>query len=184
MTIAPALLELTWAGPSVGQGTKPTTDYLQTFEYQAGYLIYAAGQTSRPMRKRFLEHTKKYMNGEYNVLDIAPACQGVRTEVWHGWTYARSHRDEFEARKASILDAVRAQLSGFRIFVAAMPPDRRMLSRHEAAIMRTLEKQPPPFCHIPDKGMQLAPRWDSEEPIVVKGTCGSILYGLPSLLEI
>src|SRR5215211_4321245 len=66
--------------------------YLQTFEYQGGYLIYAAGLTSESIPKRFKRHTRNYMNGEYNVLDIAAAQQGVRKRIWHGWTYARKHR--------------------------------------------------------------------------------------------
>lgn len=65
--------------------------YLQTFEYHGGYLIYAAGFTRRPAPTRFKEHTPKYMNGKYNVLDIAAAQQGVRREIWHGWGYARKH---------------------------------------------------------------------------------------------
>jgi hypothetical protein len=86
--------------------------YLQTFEYQGGYLIYAAGLTSESIPKRFKRHTRNYMNGEYNVLDIAAAQQGVRKRIWHGWTYARKHREEFEERKSIILDAVRKQLAG------------------------------------------------------------------------
>ncbi len=165
--------------------------YLQTFEYQGGYLIYAAGLTRQPVPQRFQQHTRKYMNGEYNVLDIAAAQQGVRNRIWHGWTYARKHREEFEERKSAILDAVRRQLAGFRIFVTDMgrepwvlEREKRVLERMEASIMNNLYRQPSPICDIPDRGMHLAPRKDSENPIIVRNSCAAVLHGLPALLEI
>src|SRR5690242_666134 len=97
-----------WPGFESGSNLRPIPQipgvYLQTFEYQGGYLICAAGLTRRSVPERLREHTDKYMNGEYNVLDIASAQNGVRKEIWHGWGYARKHREEFEARKAIILN--------------------------------------------------------------------------------
>ena len=133
---------------------------------------------------RFREHTAHYMNGDYNVLDFVNAQQGVRKEVWHGWGYARRHREEFEERKPIIIDAVRNQLRGFRIFLGEMGPEPRVLERLEAAIMNALYEQPPPICDLPDKGMHLAPRWASEVPLLIKTRCATVLHGLPSVLEI
>ncbi len=121
-------LQITWNGPyawptfegQTGLQSIPKLSglYLQTFEYKSGYIIYAAGLTRRPVPARFKEHTQKYMNGEYNVLDINAAQQGIRKEIWHGWGYAKEHRDEFDERKIEIVDAVQKELEGFRIFVA------------------------------------------------------------------
>ena len=158
--------------------------YLQTFEYKSGYIIYAAGLTRRPVPARFKEHTQKYMNGEYNVLDINAAQQGIRKEIWHGWGYAKKHRDEFDERKLEILDAVQKQLEGFRIFVADVGEDPRILERLEASIMENLYSQPSPFCDIPDKGMFLSQRWDSEDPVFIESNCSVNIHGLPSRLEI
>lgn len=194
MTHEVTTVEITWDRPYSWLGFEsdnnlrpiPQTPgaYLQTFEYLCGYLIYAAGLTRRPVPTRFREHTRKYMNGEYNVLDIAVAQQGVRKEIWHGWGYARKHREEFKERNSIILDAVRKQLTGFRIFVADAGSQPRILERLEASIMINLYQQPSPICNIPDRGMQLAPRWDSENPIIVKNNCAAVLYGLPAFLEI
>ncbi|MGO9569976.1 MAG: hypothetical protein ACLP5H_20805 [Desulfomonilaceae bacterium] len=194
MTHEATTIEVTWEGPYGWPGFEsennlrpiPNTPgvYLQTFEYQGGYLIYAAGLTRRPVPTRFRDHTRKYMNGEYNVLDIDAAQQGVRKEVWHGWGYAREHREEFEERKSIIVDAVRKQLTGFRIFVADVGTQPRTLERLEASIMNNLYQQPSPICDIPDKGMQLAPRWDSENQIVVKNNYAAVLHGLSAFLEI
>ncbi len=158
--------------------------YLQTFEYEGGYLIYGAGLTRQTVPKRLKEHTRKYRKGEYNVLDIAAAQQGVRKRIWHGWTYARKHREEFEERKSVILDAVRRQLAGFRIFVTDMGKEKRVLERLEASIMNNLYRQPSPICDIPDRGMHLAPRWRSEDPIIIKNGCAAVLHGVPAFLEI
>ncbi len=161
--------------------------YLQTFEHQGGYLIYAAGLTRRPAPIRFRAHTRKYLNGEYNVLDTSAAQQGVRREIWHGWGYARKHREEFEERKPTILDAVRKQLVGFRIFITHtvdLSKEERVLERLEAAIMNNLYQQPSPICDIPDRGMHLVPRRNSENPIIVRNNCAALLHGLPAFLEI
>lgn len=158
--------------------------YLQTFEYQDGYLIYAAGITRRPIPVRFREHTRNYMNGEYNVLDPAEAERGVRKEIWHGWGYAKTHRNQFEENKAEIKQAVHKQLSRFRIFVAEVGTERRLLERIEASIMNHLNEQPSPYCDIPDQGMMLAPRWNDEEPILIHSHSKVSIHGIPKILEI
>jgi hypothetical protein len=94
--------------------------YLQTVEFRDGYVIYAAGLTRRPIATRIREHTRKYMTGDYNVLDISRMHQGVRKEIRHGWGWSSEKRAAFEKQKSMILDPVRKQLAGFRIFVADM----------------------------------------------------------------
>jgi hypothetical protein len=192
LTLKP-ILEISWDGPFSwptfeNENKLPSIPpiagvYLQTFEYQGGYLVYAAGLTRRSVPERFRQHKRKYMNGEYNVLDVIAAQGGIRKEIWHGWGYAREHREEFEERKAMILDAVQKQLVGFRIFVTPMR-EPRVLERLEASIMGNLYRQLPPICDIPDKNMYLAPWRSTEESIIVKNTCRVVLHGLPALLEI
>ena len=158
--------------------------YLWTVAYGVGYLIYGAGITRRTIPKRCYEHTLKFMSGDYNVLNIEAMRQGIRNLVWQGWGWNPEKREAFEKRKTEILDAVNNQLSGFRIFIADVGMEPRILERLEAAIMNNLYSQPPPFCDIPDKGMMLAPRWDSEEPITATITCEATLHGLPGQLKI
>jgi len=187
-------IEVIWKGPYSWPGfegnnklpaiPKVSGVYLQTFQYQNGYLIYATGLTRRPIPDRFREHTRKYRNGEYNVLDIIKAEHGIRKEIWHGWGYAREHRDEFEAKKTMILKSVESQLSGFRIFLAEIEIKPRLLERLEAKIMNILSQQPSPICDLPDKGMMLSPRWDNEQPLIIRNLSRVRLHGLPSRLEI
>jgi len=91
MTHKATTIEVTWDGPYGWPGFEsdnnlrpiPQTPgvYLQTFEYEGGYLIYGAGLTRQTVPKSLKEHTRKYRKGEYNVLDIAAAQQGVRKEI-------------------------------------------------------------------------------------------------------
>jgi hypothetical protein len=78
-------------------------------------------------------------------------------------------------------------LQGFRIFIAEtgdMRREARVLERFEAAIMGNLYQQASPICDIPDKGMYLAPRRKSENPIIVRNNCEALLHGLPAFLKI
>jgi hypothetical protein len=50
--------------------------------------------------------------------------------------------------------------------------------------MNNLYQQPSPICDIPDKGMQLSPRWKSENQIIVNNSCEAIIHGLPASLKI
>lgn len=158
--------------------------YLQTVEYNDGYLIYAAGITRRTIHTRFREHTKKYLNGDYTVLDIVAMQQGKRVEIWHGWGWNPEKRAKFDDDKVEITEAVHKQLTGFRVFVANLGTEPRILERFEASVMNNLYKQPSPYCDIPDRGMHLAPRKKLEEPISAKFKCLEILYGLPDEFEI
>ncbi len=188
-------IKIKWRGPfgwPKFEGDLPSIPkvrgvYLWTVEYQNGYLIYVAGFTRRPMPERFREHTRNYMSGMYFVLDIGAMQRGVRKEVWPGfWTGKRSRKQqaEYHKRQTEIQDAARKQLEGFRVFVAKIGTEPRILERLEAAIMGNLSKQPAPFCDIPDPGMHLAPRWESETPITIHNKYPVTLHGLPSRLII
>lgn len=194
MTNKEKTIEAFWEGPFSWPGYEKENNllpipekpgiYLQTFKYYDGFLIYAAGITLRTILKRFGEHTRNYLNGEYNVLDIGSAERGIRKEIWHGWGYARENREEFEEKKGLIQEAVHKQLSGFSIFTCNIGRERRVLERLEASIMNSVYNGPGPICDFPDRGMYLSSRWDSEKPIIVKNITPEKIYGLPGFLII
>lgn len=156
--------------------------YLQTFRHAGGYLIYGAGLTRRHISIRFREHARGFKNGEYTVLDLSSAENGIRCEIWHGWGYAREHRGEFEERKSEILEAVDNLLNGFRIFVTDLNKEPRIHERIEAAVMTNLYQQLPPISELPDRGMQLSGRKNSEPLLILNNVCQERLYGLPNYL--
>ncbi|MBN2352086.1 MAG: hypothetical protein JXD23_05900 [Spirochaetales bacterium] len=186
--------ELSWNGPFAWPGFEKDTAlpqlpktcgvYLQTFNYEKGYLIYCAGLTRISFKDRFIQHTRNYKNGKYNVLDMTSVLKGKRKLIWRGWGYYREHQDEFLEKKTNIIKAVNKQLLHFRIFLAENGNEKRFIERLEASIMNNLYNQPPPMSLIPDQGMFLAPRRGKEKLIIVKNKCDSILYGLPNYLEI
>lgn len=195
MTEPTKVIEILWRGPFAWPGfeaeaclpTAPRTPgvYIQAFECDQGFVIYGAGITKRPVAVRLREHARRYLSGEYTVLDVEAARGGERKEVWHGWGYARAHRDEFEARKLEIQNAARRQLAAFRIFVS--DPEvpvlgLRLRERLEAAIMESLYRQPEPFRDLPDRGMFLAPRRSAELPVHARSTCDAVLHGLPGVM--
>ena len=188
------VIELRWTGPhawpryedKAGLTSAPRHPgvYLMTFEHKGGYLIYAAGVTRRPIGARLREHTRKYMSGDYTVLNASAAERGVRTEIWHGWGWTPQKDQEFAARRVEIQAGAEEQLARFRQFATDLGTVPRIHERLEAAIMGLLYEQPPPLCDVPDRGMHLAPRWESESPVTVVSSAPVALHGLPERFTI
>jgi hypothetical protein len=161
--------------------------YLFTVEWSDGYLIYAAGITRRPFVRRFREHTRAHLDGTYTIFDIDVLQRGIRREHWHGfWMKKRSSEKQkvYDVRRDELAGLARKQLSAFRIFVAAVDPLPRILERMEASIMNALYAEPGPVSEIPDRGMMLSPRWQSELPIIVRNIHRAKLHGLPKRMTI
>lgn len=159
--------------------------YLQAIVYnRGGYILLGAGITRRPFPKRFAEHKREYLRGNYNILDMERLRAGVRREIWHGWTEARrpERRLEFMNRRAELEKAALEQIGSLHIFVAKLE-DKRLQARTEAAIMARLYSTPE-FCHIPDRGYHLEPRYKSEVSIIIRNHCDCFLHCLPHELMI
>jgi hypothetical protein len=196
--LSPASTVLNWHGPYGWPGASTGADisslaatsagrgsgvYLWTVEYGDGFLLYAAGITRRPFVQRFREHTRRYRTGVYTLFNVAALRQSRREEVWHGyWTKARpaDRIAEYARRRAELERAAEEQLAAFRVFVATTDGDLRILQRIEAAIMYSLYAAPGPTAAVPDRGMALAPRRRSEQPLLIRSLCGVTLHGLPA----
>jgi hypothetical protein len=106
----PGTVELRWHGPFAWPGTGamalPDLDtaavaascgvYLWTVDYGGGFLVYAAGETRRPFRKRFREHTREYRSGRYTVFDAAAMRRGERRKVWPGFWFSKRRPPQLE----------------------------------------------------------------------------------------
>lgn len=175
-----------WPGYEIQNGLDKLPDldgiYLWTFQYKNGFLIYCAGIT-KSTKKRFRQHTIEYKSGNYTVFDVTEAERGKRVEIWHGWSYARTHRDEFNERKEEILSAVENQLKSFRVFIAQMP-DKRERARLEASIMHYIYNSNESWAELADRGMSLSKRKKNEEPIIINNIANVKFYGLLKVLEI
>jgi len=188
------MVELQWQGPFPWPGTVDDHRerslegsefgdccgvYLWTVEYEAGFLIYAAGITRRPFRERFRGHTRSYRTGVYTVFDAASLRRGKREIVWPGFWFGEQAADlerECQTRGWEIRGAVLRLLAAYRVFVAPAEPVPRVFERTEAAIMNGLYAVGGAVAEVPDRGMALSPRWNTEAPILVR----SITAELPS----
>lgn len=187
---------LDWHGPFCFQGeedlllsssvAKQYGVYLLTVEHQGGYLIYSAGLTTRTFKQRFQEHIKAYRTGVYTIFDARKFQTGERVEVWRGfWFRKRTHEmeQEFKNRYEEINLAASELLSAFRIFLAPLTTEKRVLERLEAAIMNNLYLGIGAVSHLPDRGMHLAPRRSDEEVFEVRSVAKVCLHGLPERFE-
>ncbi len=156
--------------------------YLLTFKFKKGNILYLAGITNST-KKRFSTHTREFKKGNYNILDVKAAEKGERKEIWHGWKYAKEHRDEFIYNKETILHALELKLQSFRIFIAEID-DKRKRERIESGIMNNIYMSKNYWADLADRGMALKGRYNSEMPIEIKNFCKKKIYGLPELLEI
>jgi hypothetical protein len=155
--------------------------YLQTFEHQDGFLPYGVGITRRLMRSRFSEHGRKYVSGDYNILDVDASNRGVRTVVWKGWGWSPEKRADFDARKSEIVALAQREMLATRVFTMDLGSNKRLLERVEGAIAKHFYQKADSLF---DQGMFLAPRWQTEEPIFAAFRCGRLLHGIPPQLEI
>lgn len=184
--------EIEWKGPFFWTGYERLNNldeipemegiYLWTFQYKDGFLIYCAGITNST-KKRIRQHTLQFKRGNYTIFNIRAAEQGEREEIWHGWSYAKTHQEEFNERKEEILKAVDEQLKAFKVFVAQVT-DKRTRERFEAAIMHNIYYSKEPCTELADRGMFLKERYNTEMPIEIKNITNYKIYGLPEIIEI
>jgi hypothetical protein len=184
--------DVEWLGPFSWPGFEHLTKlssipdvpgvYLFTFPYSDSFVLYAAGITNS-MKRRLRAHTREYRRGNYNVLDVSYAIKGERQEIWHGWNYAKEHRDEFEKKKSEILQGVENQLCSFRIFIAKIH-DIRKRERIESTFMNNLYLSKENWAELADRGMFLKGRYNSEMPILINNICSYKIFGLEKMIEI
>jgi hypothetical protein len=159
--------------------------YLFAVPTGAGNLVYWVGQTSEPVRKRLTTHSREFLAGTYNVLDMAELREGRRAVLWRGLWWRKDSPDRYEeyllnAGKVALFTL--AQLRATHIYTIPTPKDRRLLARLEAAIVNTLYADPA-VGTILDRGYSLAPRRKTEDPIQVRLT-GPSFRGVPSVLDV
>ena len=156
--------------------------YLFTFEYKDGYILRSAGHTNS-MKRRFAQHKQEYMSGNYTVLDVESACNGERREVWHGWSYAKRHNDEFARHQDYILRSVENELLSYRLFVTEIA-DLRKRKRIEFGIIQNAYISREPWGDLVDGGMALSGRFNYEIPIETRNIFPCRIYGVPEMLEV
>lgn len=134
-----------------------------------------------------VHHSRAHRDGFFTIFDVASLREGKREEIWHGHFGKRLSSErlaDFEDRREEIVSAAEEQIKGFRIFVGPLPKDRRLLARVESGVMDVLYSAPSPFSDVPDRGMSLSRRWDSEEAIRISNRCEHKLHAFPDQLVV
>jgi len=184
--------DILWQGPFSWPGFEQINEldtipdvagvYLFTFEYKDGYILRSAGHTNS-MKRRFSQHKREYMSGNYTVLDVKSAYNGERKEIWHGWGYAKEHKDEFLRHKDYILSSVENELASYRLFITEIT-DKRKQERIEFAIIQAAYISKERWGDLVDGGMALRGRANYEKPIEAKNICSHKIYGVSEIFEI
>lgn len=159
--------------------------YLFTVPTAPGNLIYWVGQTSQPIRARLATHSREFLAGTYNVLDMPDLHGGKRTVLWRGLWWRKDSADRYEEyllQVANVAPLTLAQLRATRIYVIPTAKDRRFLARLEARIVNTLYADTN-VGSILDRGYSLSPRRHDETPIQLR-LGGPGFRGLGSVFEI
>lgn len=158
--------------------------YLFTVPTAEGPLVYWVGQTSQPVRARLATHSREFLAGTYNVLDVAALRRAQRKVLWKGLWWRKDSVDRYEeyllaAGKVGPLTL--EQLRATHIYLIPTRKDRRLLARLEAAIVNTLYADPD-VGTILDRGYSLAPRREDELPIDV-WIIHPQFRGIPNILQ-
>jgi hypothetical protein len=61
--------------------------------------------------------------------------------------------------------------------LACIDANQHLRRFRSLANARQLYQSPKPICDIPDRGMMLAPRWESETPITLVSSAPMLLHG-------
>jgi len=154
--------------------------YLFTVPTVKGNLIYWAGQTSQAFRSRLQTHSREFLAGTYNILDIPDLLEGKRNVRWKGLWWRKNSPNRYEEYlrcAGEVAPLTLKQLQTTCIYLIPNEKNRRFLARLEAAIVHNLYANPEVGL-ILDQGYSLSPRWENEEPIQVLLT-GPEFRGLP-----
>ncbi|KXW55483.1 hypothetical protein [Ferrovum sp. PN-J185] len=154
--------------------------YITCFAYEDSYIPWGVGVTKRKFRTRFMEHTTKFINGDYNILNYEKAIQARRQLAWKGWTWTEEKKAIFLQNKAEILKDAVTQLISTYIFIIELEGIIR-LERLESALVDNFHSK---GNILIDTGMMLSRRWHNEEIINVSFNRHSIIHQLPMSLTI
>ena len=178
-------LDRPWGWPLIsselGELPRQSGVYVMTIAIETAFRPYAVGLTRRPLRKRFHEHRRNFLRGEYNILDLDSARAGVRKLVWKGWGWTPEKREQFVSQQFEIERLAKVQMSATAVFNLSIPDEGRLYERLEAAIVAEAHLR---GNLLIDHGMYLAPRREYEAPISLDIRNSEAIEGLPATLTV
>jgi len=190
-------IDLVWDGPYSWFGEtepmlfgSPAAEraglYVWTAAMPEGEWVHYVGQTTKGYGDRHWAHWREYASGAYGIDDPAEFSAGRRRLLYHGFTFrkpAHRHAGPFFAAVQEHVTAAVAFLQRMRIWVADLPPERRLQRRVESAVIKALYRQEGPAATFQDPNMRTEPRRFDEPPYALRIHRPPIMVGLPDELE-
>ena len=173
--------------PSIFESQLKSGVYIWTVPFKNKELIHYVGMTTRAFRQRMKEHLKEYLSGEYGINDPVELQRGRRMRVWDG-LYRGANIEDFIKKHDQFFSKLVSILNIYKIYVAQLDYEARLLERIEAAIAENLFKQGGvvgDFQEPDARPHYIKMRSKRDERIEpVKLNYPKTLLGLPKILEV
>jgi len=157
--------------------------YIWTIPFGKNELIHYVGMTSREFKKRMMEHLKGYLSGEYGIDDLKELQKGKNIRVWDG-LWRGADIEDFIGQHDILFPKLLSQIKLYKIYVAPLNCEIRLIERIEAAMANYLRKQDGIIGNFQDPEIRYRRRKESEKTVVVKMEYNSKIIGLPKILEV
>ena len=141
--------------------------YLFTIPFEGKYLVYYVGETGASFAARLLQHVQNYLNGFYRFFDPEEFVGGRKVLVWGGmWKTDRREPKlicDFVDRQAELAPKILLFLKQFRIFLAPIDENKRIIERIEAEIARSINQQEGLIGTFQDQDIRYRPTRPNEQ---------------------
>lgn len=162
--------------------------YLFTIPFEGKYLVYYVGETGTSFANRLLQHVQSYLNGFYRVFDPEMFGKGKKILIWDGmWKPDRRKPKlicDFIDRQPELNPKILLFLKQFRIFLAPIDEEKRIIERLEAEIARSINQQEGIVGRFQDNDIRYRPTRTNEEKFRVFFDFTQPIMGLSQQLSI
>ncbi len=156
--------------------------YLFTIPFEGKYLVYYVGETGTSFVMRLLQHVQSYLNGFYRVFDPEEFAKGRKNLLWGGmWKTDRREPKlicDFIKMNAELAPKILKFIEQFRIFLAPINEEKRIIERVEAEIARSMNQQEGIVGCFQDKDIRYRPTRPDEQQFRVVMAFSQQIMGL------
>ena len=153
-----------------------------TIPFESKYLVYYVGETGSSFANRLLQHVQSYLNGFYRVFDPEAFGKGEKVLIWGGmWKTDRREPKlicDFIDRQPELVPKILLLLKQFRIFLAPVNEEKRIIERLEAEIARSINQQEGIVGRFQDSDIRYRPTRPTEQQLRVVMTFPQQIMGL------
>lgn len=169
--------------PSILKSLLKKGIYIWTVPFGKNELIHYVGMTKRQFKVRIMEHFKGYLSGEYGIHDPKELQKGKSVLIWKG-LWRGANIEDFIKQHNVLFPKLLSQIKLYKIYVAPLDCDIRLIERMEAAISNYLRNQGGTVGNFQESDIRYKKRKESEESLFVKISYNSKIIGLPQILKV